>query len=1303
MATIVLSAAGMALGGSVGGSVLGLSAATLGRAAGAALGRSIDARLLGSGSDPVETGRVDRFRLTGAGEGAAVAQLHGVMRLAGQVIWASPFEEHSDTSGGGKGAPSRPKTTSFSYSVSLAVALCEGPITRVGRIWADGVEIGRDSVSMRVYEGGPAQRPDPKIEAVEGVGMVPGYRGIAYVVIEDLDLGRFGNRVPQLSFEVFRPSAEIDPAAPDDLAHLLRGVALIPGTGEYALATRPLHLSPDFAVRQSANLHTPSGQSDMMESLDALTEELPNCDSVSLVVSWFGDDLRAGHCTVRPKAEQGDLDAEGMRWQVSGLSRGAARLVPRVDGRSVYGGTPADASVIEAIREMNDRGLKVVFYPFILMDQLAGNGLPDPYGRAEQPALPWRGRITTGLAPGQPGTSDRSAAAEAEVAALFGSAAPGDFSASDDGPVYHGPEDWGLRRFTLHCAHLCAQAGGVDAFCIGSELRGVTTIRGAGDSFPAVEALRALAADVRAVLGADTRISYAADWSEYHGYQPGGGTKHFHLDPLWADPEIDFIGIDNYMPLSDWRDGAAHLDAGWGSIYDLDYLTGNVAGGEGYDWYYASEQDRAGQIRSPITDEAESEPWVWRYKDLKGWWGHLHYDRIDGVRGSAPTAWQPRSKPIWFTEIGCAAVDRGTNQPNKFLDPKSSESSLPHHSRGYRDDFIQMQYLRAIHRHFADPAENPVSEVYAAPMVDTARMLVWAWDARPHPWFPADAETWSDGDNWARGHWLTGRSSARPLSAVVEEICGRAGVTRVDTSHLWGLVRGYVVEETGSARAALQPLMLAYGFDAIERDGVLVFRSRDGLPVASLDPERLVEIEPGAPVLEIGRAAEAELAGRVRIGFVETSGDYEVASAEAVFPGDAAPTVSRSDLPLALTRAEALRIAERWLAEARLARETAEFALPPSCMGLGAGDVVLMHQGGGCGAWRIDRVEQTGSLAIEAVRVEPGLYQPHEAAEDPTPARPVLPPMPVEAVFLDLPLLTGDEVPHAPHFAATARPWPGTVALLGAPGDADYRLKLTQPQAATIGTTLGPLAAARAGIWDRGPALRVRLARGRLASASPDDVLAGANVVAIGSGDDDLWEVFQFAEAELVAPGVYDLRQRLRGQAGTDGVLPPVWPAGSRLVLLDGVPQQIELPDSARGLERHYRFGPARRPIDDPSYRYRVRGFDGIGLRPYSVCHLKAGIDQQGLVGVSWIRRSRIGGDSWSGREVPLSEAEERYLVRVTKGGLLRREAEVTAPRWNYDAAQRAADDVAGDFEVEVSQLSEAFGPGPVSTVTVAG
>lgn len=1302
MATIVLSAAGMALGSSIGGSFLGLSSAVIGRAVGAVAGRLIDERLLGAGSVPVETGKVDRFRLTGASEGAPVSQVYGRMRMAGQVIWASQFLEQSSTSGGGKGRGSTGAVIEFSYSVSMAIALCAGPITRVGRIWADGVEVATDQLNMRVYDGSEDQQPDPKMEAVEGAGAVPAYRGIAYVVFEDLPLGPYGNRVPQFSFEVFRPAPRRPPEVAEDLAHLIRAVAMIPGTGEYALATSPGYLSGSFGERTPVNLNSPSGKTDFATSLQALTEELPQCASVSLVVSWFGDDLRCGSCTIRPKVEQAAQEAEAMPWQVSCLTRSTAQLVPRIDDRPVYGGTPSDRSVIEAIEAMHAAGQEVVYYPFILMDQLADNTLTDPWtGLVGQPPLPWRGRITGSLAPGLAGTPDRTAEAEAEVAAFFGTTQPGDFAPMAQEITYAGPDEWSLRRFILHQAHLCAAAGGVSAFCIGSEMRGLTQIRGVGDSFPAVAALRALAADVRTILGPECKIGYAADWSEYHGYQPQGtADKYFHLDPLWADPQIDFIGIDNYMPLSDWRDGDDHLDAGFGSIYNLDYLTGNVAGGEGFDWYYHSPEALEAQIRTPIRD-GDGEPWVWRYKDLKGWWSNRHHDRIGGQRQATPTDWEPGSKPIWFTEIGCAAIDKGTNEPNKFLDPKSSESFLPRHSNGMRDDLIQMQYLRAIHRHFADPVANPASDLYDGRMVDMARTHVWAWDGRPFPAFPARSDVWSDGGNYARGHWLNGRSTARSLASVVAEICVRVGVQAIDTTELYGLVRGYRVDETETARAALQVLMLAYGFDAVERDGLLVFRTRDGKADGVVEAGHLA-FDPGAEaVIERLRAPAAEVAGAVRVGFVDAEADYDLRSAEAVFPDDALASVTASELPLALLGSEGRRIAERWLAEARVARDTARFALPPSAKGYGAGDVVRIGSDGTQALWRIDRLDSASFQAIEAVRVEPETYRPHETADDTPGLKSFVPPVPVEAVFLDLPLLRGDEDPVAPHVAMTGRPWPGSVALYSAPQDEGYTLNTLFPVAATVGTTLTPLFRAQPGLWDRGPALRVQLVRGALTAATEAQVLAGLNMAAIGDGQSDLWEVFQFAWASLVGPDTWDLSLRLRGQAGSDGVMPVDWPAGSRFVLLDGAASQIALSSSARETAQHYRFGPAQRPLDDATYRYASRTFSSIGLRPYSVCHLMAERAANGDLALHWIRRTRIDGDSWTPAEVALGEAVERYRVEVWQGGTLLRSAEVGSPQWNYPTGMQSSDVPGGDVTVKVAQLSDRYGPGPAKELTL--
>src|SRR5690554_5580851 len=93
MATLVLSAVGAAVGANVGGAVLGLSGMVIGRAVGATLGRVIDQRVLGIGSGAVDHGRIERLRVTGAGEGVALPRVWGRMRVAGHVIWASNFEE----------------------------------------------------------------------------------------------------------------------------------------------------------------------------------------------------------------------------------------------------------------------------------------------------------------------------------------------------------------------------------------------------------------------------------------------------------------------------------------------------------------------------------------------------------------------------------------------------------------------------------------------------------------------------------------------------------------------------------------------------------------------------------------------------------------------------------------------------------------------------------------------------------------------------------------------------------------------------------------------------------------------------------------------------------------------------------------------------------------------------------------------------------------------------------------------------------------------------------------------------------
>jgi hypothetical protein len=549
MATVVLQYAGAALGTLLGGPVGG----AIGRALGGLAGAVIDQQVFG-GNTHREGPRLQSLQVMASQEGAAIPTVYGRMRIAGQVIWSTNLLEVASTQGqGGKGLATGPTVTDYSYFANFAVGLCEGEIRGLGRCWADGKEIDLTSFAPRIYLGTETQAADSLITAIEGAVNAPAFRGLAYVVFERLPLAKFGNRLPQLSFEVF--------AKGNQTAELIQAVNIIPGATEFGYDTTLITRNGGAGVTQSENTHVSAARSDWSVSLDQLQQACPNVGMASLVVSWFGTDLRCASCQLMPGVENASKVTNGATWQVGGLQRAAAHVVSQVNAQPAYGGTPSDASVLHAIADMKTRGLKVMFYPFVLMDVPTGNALADPYGGTSQAAYPWRGRITASHAPGVAGSPDKTAAAAAELASFVGTATPVQFTAGTETVLYSGPAEWSYRRMILHYAKLCALAGGVDAFLIGSELRGLTTLRSAPGTYPFVAALATLAADVKSILPG-AKISYAADWSEYFGHQPQDGSKdvYFHLDSLWSSANIDFIGIDNYFPLSDWRDGASHLD-----------------------------------------------------------------------------------------------------------------------------------------------------------------------------------------------------------------------------------------------------------------------------------------------------------------------------------------------------------------------------------------------------------------------------------------------------------------------------------------------------------------------------------------------------------------------------------------------------------------------------------------------------------------------------------------------------------------------------------------------------------------------
>lgn len=185
------------------------------------------------GQLPTQRGpKLDDLTVQGSAIGIPIPLTWGSFRVAGNIIWATDLiaTETSEEVGGKGGGPQQ-TIEQTTYAVNFAVGLVNNEITGVRRIWAGGKLIydrrpqlpgeslqdfdNRQAAAdqldsfMTVYTGTETQLPDPLIESFLGIGNVPAYRSLAYVVFRDFQLADFGNNLAAtaLSFEVISGGA----------------------------------------------------------------------------------------------------------------------------------------------------------------------------------------------------------------------------------------------------------------------------------------------------------------------------------------------------------------------------------------------------------------------------------------------------------------------------------------------------------------------------------------------------------------------------------------------------------------------------------------------------------------------------------------------------------------------------------------------------------------------------------------------------------------------------------------------------------------------------------------------------------------------------------------------------------------------------------------------------------------------------------------------------------------------------------------------------------------------------------------
>jgi len=229
MASIVLASVGASVGNmilpGIGGRLLGVVSQRV--------GQNLDESWGWASSSEASSSQLESFKVQDSSYGVAIPVLFGQSRVAGNVIWASDLiETASKTSSSGKGGVLSRSSTTYTYSINCAVALCAGEIGSIQTIWADSKVLYADGVwasgaveSATIYTGSDDQDVDPLLESWIGEGLVPAYRGTAYIVFEGLQLSNYASRLPNLTFEILPKEATGQPewvgTADPDIYHVI--------------------------------------------------------------------------------------------------------------------------------------------------------------------------------------------------------------------------------------------------------------------------------------------------------------------------------------------------------------------------------------------------------------------------------------------------------------------------------------------------------------------------------------------------------------------------------------------------------------------------------------------------------------------------------------------------------------------------------------------------------------------------------------------------------------------------------------------------------------------------------------------------------------------------------------------------------------------------------------------------------------------------------------------------------------------------------------------------------------------------
>ncbi|MGC8518460.1 MAG: phage tail protein, partial [Steroidobacteraceae bacterium] len=160
--------------------------------------------------------RYNGMQVQGSQYGLGLTIVYGQQRIPGNLIWYGDFQsvEHAQSVGKGGGGVS----TSYTYSSSFQLALCEGPVSGLVTIWKDSGTTTLSDINGTFSAGASGQPAWSHLSGAEALQ----YTNVAWIGCLNLALGSSPN-VPNFNFEIagmlqYAPTAsppiiDADPAA----------------------------------------------------------------------------------------------------------------------------------------------------------------------------------------------------------------------------------------------------------------------------------------------------------------------------------------------------------------------------------------------------------------------------------------------------------------------------------------------------------------------------------------------------------------------------------------------------------------------------------------------------------------------------------------------------------------------------------------------------------------------------------------------------------------------------------------------------------------------------------------------------------------------------------------------------------------------------------------------------------------------------------------------------------------------------------------------------------------------------------